>query len=338
MSLSLGELAVRFGCALRGDPQRRVDHIAPLGTADPTALSFLANPRLARQLSGTRAGAVVLEAASASACPVDALISDNPHALFARIAMLLYPTAVPSPGIHPSALVDAGAHIDPSARIEAFATVAAGARVGPRCLVGPLCIVGPEVLMGADTRLVGRVTLERGVRVGERVLIHPGAVIGADGFGYARDRQQWVKVPQVGGVVLGDDVEIGANSTVDRGAIDDTVLAEGVKLDNLVQIGHNVRIGAHTAIAGCTGVSGSTQIGARCMIGGGCGIAGHIQICDDAVVAGRTTVSRSIREPGAYASLIPAEPLRRWKRVVARLKMMAEREPGRPGVRRPRQS
>ncbi len=326
MSLALGELAVRFGCALRGDPERRVDHVAPLGAADPAALSFLANARLARQLSGTRAGAVVLEPGTAAACPVDALISPNPHALFARIAALLYPEPPAHPGIHASALVDPSAHVEPSAEIGPFVTIGAGARIGARCYVGPGCVIEAGVQLADDSRLVARVSLLQGVRVGQRVLMHPGVVIGADGFGFAREQARWLKVPQVGSVVIGDDVEIGANTTVDRGAIEDTVIAEGVKLDNLIQIGHNVHIGAHTAMAGCTGVGGSTHIGARCMIGGGAGIAGHIQICDDAVVAGRTTVSRSIRQPGAYASVIPAEPLRHWKRVVARLKLLAERD------------
>ncbi len=334
MSFALAELAVRFGCALRGDPQRRVDHVAPLAAADPTALSFLANPRLTRELAGTRAGAVVLEAAQAGHCPVPALITDNPHALFARIAALLHPTAPPSAGIHPSASVAPDASVEASVEVGAFALIGSGARIGARCLVGPGCVIGAGVQVGADTRLVARVTLLPGVRLGERVLIHPGAVIGADGFGFAREGGgEWVKVPQIGGVRIGDDVEIGANSTVDRGAIEDTVIESGVKLDNLVQIGHNVHLGAHTAIAGCTGISGSTRIGARCMVGGGVGVAGHIQICDGVVIAGRTTVSGSIREPGTYASLWSAEPIARWKRIVAGLKLAARRGSGGRGER-----
>ncbi len=333
MGLELGELAVRFGCALRGDPTLRVDHVAPLGAADPAALSFLANARMVRELARTRAGAVVLEEAAAPGCPVSALISDNPHALFARIAALLHPPSPPLPGVHATASVASDARVDASAEIGAFALIGRGAHIGPRCRIGPGCVVGEGVHIGADTRLVARVTLLPGVRVAERVLIHPGAVIGADGFGFARERAQWVKVPQVGGVRIDEDVEIGANSTVDRGAIEDTILEAGVKLDNLVQIGHNVHVGAHTAIAGCTGISGSTHIGARCMIGGGVGVAGHIQICDDVVIAGRTTVSGSIRNPGTYASLWSAEPLARWKRIVAGLKLASRRAPGGKGQR-----
>lgn len=328
MRIAVGELAVRFGCALRGDPLLCVDHVAPLGAADSSALSFLANPRLAPQLAATRAGAVVLEAASAELCPAAALITTNPHALFARIAALLHPVAPLSPGIHPSAAVDAGASVDPSAQIGALTVVAAGAVIGPRCLIGPGCVIGPQVHIGADSRLLARVTLVSAVRIGQRTLIQPGVVIGGDGFGFAREDGRWLKVPQVGAVLIGDDVEIGANTTIDRGAIEDTVIADGVKLDNLIQIGHNVHIGAHTAIAGCSGISGSARIGARCLIGGGAGIAGHIEICDDAVITALAAVTRSITQPGIYASLIPAEPLRRWKRIVGRLKLLAEREAG----------
>ncbi len=326
MGIALGELAVRFGCALRGDPERRVDHIAPLGAADAKALSFLANARLSSQLADTRAGAVVLSPENAELCPVAALISPDPHPLFARIATLLHPAPAPVPGIHASAVVDSSARIDPSAEIGAQCVIGPGVSIGPRCRIGPGSLLEQGVQVGADSQLVARVTLLHRVQLGRRVLIHPGAVIGADGFGYAREQGRWVKVPQIGTVILGDDVEIGANTTVDRGAMADTVLAEGVKLDNLIQIAHNVQIGAHTAIAACTGVSGSARIGARCMIGGGVGIAGHIEICDDVVIAGKSSVSGSIRQPGVYASLWPAEPMRSWKRTVARLKVLAQRE------------
>jgi UDP-3-O-[3-hydroxymyristoyl] glucosamine N-acyltransferase len=326
MSLTLGELAVRFGCALRGDPQARVDHVAPLWAADPRALSFLANPRLSAQLAGTRAGAVVIESASAAACPVPALITPNPHALFARIATLLHPAPVAAAGVHPSAVVDVLASVDPSAEVGPLVVVAAGAQIGPRCRIGAGSYIGPRARIGADSSLDAHVTLEAGVSVGERALIHAGAVIGSDGFGLAPEDGRWLKVPQVGSVRIGADVEIGANTTIDRGAIEDTVIADGVKLDNLIQVGHNVHIGAHSAVAACTGISGSTRIGARCMIGGGVGFNGHIEICDDVVIAGMSTVTHSIREPGTYGSLIPAEPMRRWRRAVARLKLLADRD------------
>ncbi len=326
MSVTLGELAVRFGCELRGDPAVRIEAVAALGTAGPGTLSFLANSKLAPQLAQTRASAVALEPRAAAACPVPALIGPNPHALFARIAALLYPLPALAPGVHPDAVIEPGASIDPSAQIGAHAVVGAEAVIGARCLIGPGCLIGPRARIGADSRLLGRVTVCERVCLGARVLVHPGAVIGADGFGYAREGAVWLKVPQVGSVSVGDDVEIGANTTIDRGAIGDTLIAEGVKLDNQIQIGHNVQIGAHTAIAACTGISGSTRIGARCMIAGGCGLAGHLTICDDVVITGMAMVSGSISQPGVYSSGIPLEPARRWRRVVARLKLMADRE------------
>jgi UDP-3-O-[3-hydroxymyristoyl] glucosamine N-acyltransferase len=327
MSLALGELAVRFGCELRGDPDVRVDTVAPLSAAGAGSLTFLANPKLKSQLAQTHAGAVVLDVRSADASPVPVLISANPHAVFARIATLLYPDPAPRPGVHPSAIVDPSARVDVSSEVGALCVIAAGVEVGARCVIGPGSLLERNVRVGPDCRLVARVTLGERVRLGSRVLIHPGAVLGADGFGYARDGARWLKVPQVGTVVVGDDVEIGANTTIDRGAIDDTVIEEGVKLDNQIQIGHNVQIGAHTAIAGCTGVSGSTRIGARCMIAGACGIAGHLVICDDVVITGFAMVSGSISKPGVYSSGIPIEPIRRWKRVVSRLKLLADRDP-----------
>jgi UDP-3-O-[3-hydroxymyristoyl] glucosamine N-acyltransferase len=326
MAIALGELAVRFGCELRGDPRTLVDHIAPLESAGPGALSFLANPKLRPALASTRASAVVLESQSAPSSPVDALISANPHALFARIANLIYPAPPPRPAIHATAVVDPAATIDSSAEIGAYAVIGANARVGARCVMGPACIIGPDASLGADCRLMARVTIERGVRMGDRVLIHPGVVIGADGFGLARDRDGWVKVPQIGSVRIGDDVEIGANTTIDRGAMDDTIISDGVKLDNQIQIGHNVFIGAHTAIAGCTGVAGSTRIGARCMIGGHVGFAGHIQICDDVVITGKSAVPHSIKQPGIYSGVVGLEPVRIWHRIVARMKLGVRRE------------
>ena len=327
MSVALGELAVRFGCELHGDPDVRIEAVAALASAGPGTLSFLSNPKLSSQLAQTRASAVVVDARNAAASPVPVLISSNPHALFARIAAVLYPEPPPRPGIHATAVVDPAASIDPSSEIGAYVVVGRGATIGPRCLIGPASLIGVEAVIGSDCRLVARVTLGERVRLSARVLIHPGAVLGADGFGYAREGERWLKVPQIGTVVIGEDVEIGANTTIDRGAIDDTVIAEGVTLDNQIQIGHNVQIGAHTAIAGCTGVSGSTRIGARCMIAGACGIAGHLVICDDVVITGFAMVSGSISKPGVYSSGIPIEPMRRWKRVVSRLKLLADRDP-----------
>ena len=322
MGISLGALAVRFGLELQGDPGVEVDAVASLREAGPGSVSFLANPRYRRYLAETRAGAVVLDRASAAGCPVPALIAGNPYAAYARIAAVLYPVPPVAPGVHPSAVVDPAARVAADACIGPQAIVEAGAEIGPRALVGPASVVMQGARIGADTRLVVRVTIYPGVVIGTRCVLHAGAVIGADGFGFAPDRDGFVKVPQVGSVLVGDDVEIGANTTVDRGAIEDTVIEDGVKLDNLVQVGHNVRIGAHTVVAGCAGISGSTVIGRRCMIGGAAGTVGHIEIADDVVVSGLTMVTRSLKEPGMYSSGWPAVPADEWRRIVAHVRRL----------------
>ncbi len=320
--LSLGEIAVRFGCELHGDPDVRVGAVASLHEAKPGTIAFLAHPRFRPGLSSTQASAVVLEAAALAECPVAALVAGNPHAVFARIATLLHPVADFVPGIDPSAVVAPDARIDPSACIGPLCVIGAGAVIGPRVQLGPGCILEREVQLAEDVRLVARVTLGASVSIGARTLIQPGAVIGADGFGFANDRGRWIKVPQIGTVTIGADVEIGCNTTIDRGALGDTVICEGVKLDNQIQIGHNVRIGAHTAMAACTGISGSTTIGERCMIGGSVGVNGHIEICDDVVITGFSMVSHSIREPGVYSGGLPFEKAAEWRRVVARFKRL----------------
>jgi len=322
MSVSIGELAVRFGCELRGDPGVEVQRVATLADADAQSVAFVANPRYRTQLAATRAAVVVLDEASAAGCPCAALISANPHATFARIAAVLHPAPAGTPGVHPSAVVAPGALIDPTAHVAALCVIGASARIGARAYVGPQCLIEEGVQVGSDVRLVGRVTLCRGVSIGERTVIQPGAVIGGDGFGFAQDAGRWLKVPQTGGVRIGSDVEIGSNTTIDRGAIDDTVIEEGAKLDNLIQIGHNVRIGAHTALAACVGVSGSTSIGRRCMIGGQVGIGGHLTICDDVMITGCTMVSHSVSRPGVYSGGIPLEEAHTWRRLVGRFKRL----------------
>lgn len=322
MSVSIGELAVRFGCELRGDPGVEVERVATLADADAKSVVFVANPRYRTQLAATRAAVVVLDQASAAGCPCAALISANPHATFARIAAVLHPAPAGTPGVHPSAVVAQGAQIDPTAHVAALCVIGAGARIGARAYVGPQCLIEEGVQVGADVRLLGRITLCRGVSIGERTVIQPGAVIGGDGFGFAQDAGRWLKVPQIGSVRVGCDVEIGSNTTIDRGAIEDTVIEEGAKLDNLIQIGHNVRIGAHTALAACVGVSGSTSIGRRCMIGGQVGIGGHLTICDDVMITGCTMVSHSVRRPGVYSGGIPLEEAHTWRRLVGRFKRL----------------
>jgi UDP-3-O-[3-hydroxymyristoyl] glucosamine N-acyltransferase len=319
---SLGDLAVRFGLVLRGDPSLRVSRVATLINAGEGAVSFLANAHYRKHLPATRAAAVILNEADAASCPVAALIDRNPYAAYARVATLLYPVPAPTPGIHASAVVHPDARISPTASVGPFCVIDAGAIVGDRVAIGPCSVVEAGVSIGADTRLVSRVTLGVNVRVGARCILHPGCVIGADGFGFAGDEQRWLKVPQVGAVRLGDDVDIGANTTVDCGAIEDTVIENGVKLDNQIQIGHNVTIGEHTIIASCTGVSGSTVIGKRCMIGGLVGFAGHITIADDVMITGFSMISASLEKAGSYSSGFPAQESRDWWRTVARLKRL----------------
>ncbi len=322
MAVSLGELATRFGCELAGDPERRVTRVATLANASGDALSFLANPAYRAELAGTRAGAVILRPDDAAACPVDALLSPEPYLLYARIAAVLHPPPEAPPGTHPSAVVAASAVLDEGVHVAANATVGERCRLGARVVVGPGCVVGDDVTLGDDTRLHANSTVLDRVSIGARCIIHPGAVIGSDGFGNAQGPDGWVKVPQVGGVRIGDDVEIGANTTIDRGAIDDTVIENGARLDNLIQIAHNVRIGEHTAIASQSGISGSTTIGRRCMLAGQTGIVGHVHIADDVVIGGATMVTKDITEPGFYTASFPAEPDREWKRRVARFRRL----------------
>ncbi len=316
---TLKALADRFGLTLRGDPDHRVGSLATLASAGPGDISFLANPAYARDLAECRAGAVIIGEDLAGRWSGNALISKNPYASWARIAALLHPLPAAEPGVHASAVVAQDAQVDPSASVGPQVSIGARARIGRNVVIGPGCVVAEDAVIGDDSRLVGRVYIGPQCRLGERVLVHPGAVIGADGFGLAMDAGQWIKVPQMGTVVVGDDCEIGANTTIDRGAIEDTELAEDVRLDNQVQIAHNVRIGAHTAIAGCVGIAGSTRIGSYCMIAGACGIGGHLSICDKVIVTAMSTVLDSITEPGEYGSGIPARPHARWKRILVRL-------------------
>src|SRR5882672_151179 len=324
MTVRLGELAVRFGCQLRGDPELGVEAVSTLEAARPGTVTFLANARYRKFLPATRATAVILEPAYAEECPGAALLSANPYAIYARVAALLHPAPQAPAGVHASAVIAADAAIAASACIGPLVVIEAGVRVGERAVIGPGCVLQAGAVVGADSHLVARVTLGRDAVIGARAILHPGSVVGADGFGFAREPAGWVKVPQLGAVRIGDDVEIGANTTIDRGAIEDTVIEEDVKLDNQIQIGHNVRIGAHTAIAGCVGISGSTTIGKRCMIGGAVGIAGHLSIADDVMITGLSLVSRSITKAGIYSSALPLEDARLFRRNAARFRHLDE--------------
>ena len=317
---TLGEIAARFGLELRGDAATEIRGVATLADAGPGQLGFLANPRYRTQLASTRADAIVLRAGDADAFPRAALIAPDPYVAFARVATLYERAPAAAPGVHASAVVGAGARIAASASIGPHSVVDAEAEIGEGAILGPHCVVGRGCRVGAQSRLVARVTLVQDVRLGKRVLIHPGAVIGADGFGIAFAKDHWEKVPQLGGVVIGDDSEIGANTTIDRGALGDTVLEEDVRLDNQIQIAHNVFVGAHTAMAGCAAVAGSARIGRYCLIGGAAGILGHLEIADRVTVTAMSLVTHSLREPGEYSSGTPIQENRHWRRNAARFK------------------
>ena len=320
----LGQLAARFGLEARGDAATRIAGVGTLEHAGPGQLAFLANPAYRRHLPGTGAAAVVLAAADAAACPVPCLVAPEPYAAFARIAALFETPPVAAPGVHPSAVVEEGAQVDATASVGPLCHVAASARIGAGARLGPGCLVGDDCVVGEGCELLARVTLVARVRLGRRVRLHPGAVLGAEGFGLAMADGRWLKVPQLGGVVVGDDCEVGANTTIDRGAIEDTVLEEDVRLDNLIQVGHNVRIGAHTAMAGCVAVAGSTRIGRYCLIGGGAGFVGHIEVGDRVRIGAMSLVTHSLAGPGEYNSGTPLQPSRQWRRNAARFKQLDE--------------
>ncbi|WP_434025978.1 UDP-3-O-(3-hydroxymyristoyl)glucosamine N-acyltransferase [[Pseudomonas] boreopolis] len=316
------DIAERFGLQVHGDGGVAIHGVATLAHAGPGQLSFLANPRYRAQLADSRAGVVVLRADDAEAASGTALVAKDPYTVFAKIAALFDVPPARAAGIHPSASIDPSATVSPTAHVGPFASIGARSVIGDGCIVGPGCVIGEDCEIGEGSELIARVTLVTRVRLGKRVRVHPGAVLGADGFGLAMDAGRWIKVPQLGGVVIGDDCEIGANSCVDRGALEDTVLEEDVRIDNLVQIAHNCRIGAHTAIAGCTGIAGSARIGRYCLIGGHVGVVGHLEICDKVVITGKSVVRNSIHEPGEYSSGTPLTDNRTWRKNAARFKQL----------------
>ena len=311
-SFSLAELAGRFGGTVLGDADVRIHQVASLETAGPHDISFLTNSKYQKLLSTTRAGAVLLADDCVAAARLPRIICKNPYASYARIAALINPESRPSAGIHAKAVVDSRAKVAASASVGPCAVIESGAEVGDGVVIGANCCVGENVRIGAQSRLHASVTVYHDCEIGQRVILHSGVVIGADGFGMAPDEGRWLKIPQIGRVIIGDDVEIGANTTIDRGALDDTVIEEGVKLDNQIQIGHNCRIGAHTAIAGCTGIAGSTRIGKHCMVGGAAMISGHLTIGDRVVIGGGSVVAKSIHSPGTYTAVYPLQPHSQW--------------------------
>lgn len=322
--MTLAQLAAVAGGQVHGDPQVLIHRVATLQDAEPGEISFLANQRYRSQLAETRASAVILAEHDAGACPTNCLVCANPYLAHARVTEVLHPAAAAVPGVDPSAV------IDPTARIGRDVRIGANCYVGPSVVladsvdIGPNCVLLDGVQVGEGARLVASVTLGSRTRLGARCLIHPGAVIGSDGFGLANDNGVWVKVPQVGCAVLGDDVEVGSCTSIDRGAIADTVIAAGVKIDSQVHIAHNVHIGRHTAIAGCAAVAGSSRVGEFCTIAGGAGITGHVVLGDHVHVSGVTAVTRSLPEPGVYTGTVPAMEHSAWQRNFARLRHLEE--------------
>lgn len=321
---TLGQLADYLGATLRGDPASVVSGLATLQEAGPQQLSFLANPQYRKYLAGCQACAVLLKPEDAETYTGSALILADPYLAYARVSHLFEtrPTAIS--GIHPTALIAEDAWIDSTASIGAYVVVESGARIGADVIIGAHSYIGARVQLGEGGRLAPRVTLCHDVVIGKRVVIQSGAVVGSEGFGFASEKGHWQKIAQIGAVRVGDDVEIGANTTIDRGALSDTLIGEGVKLDNQIQIAHNVQVGDHTAMAACVGISGSTKIGRHCMIAGGVGMVGHISVCDGVFVTGMTMVTRSITEPGAYSSGTAMQTAAEWKKSAARIRRLDE--------------
>lgn len=318
----LADILAELGGELVGDPGIEIRRLATLESAGPGDLSFLSDRRHRAKLRATQAAAVILSRADRDATALPRILCDDPYVYYARAARLFSPEARPAPGVHPRAVVDGGARIPDSAAIGPGCHIGTGAQLGERVVIGSNCSIGDNVHIGADSRLYPSVTVYPGCIIGERALIHAGVVIGADGFGMAAEGGRWIKIPQTGRVIIGDDVEIGANTTIDRGALDDTVIEDGVKLDNQIQIGHNVRVGAHTAMAGCVAIAGSTKIGSHCAIGGAARIIGHLTIADRVTVFAAAVVTKSITRAGTYAGSLPAAPSLQWAKTVAHLRSL----------------
>ncbi len=317
---TLRQLAERLGAELRGNPELLISGLATLQDAQPEQLSFLANVQYKKYLADTKAGAVILHPTEVEGFSGNCLVIANPYLAYAQLSHLFDRKPLPKAGIHPSALVAEDAFVDPTASVGAYAVIESGVSIGAGVVIGAHCFIGARSQIGENGWLAPRVTLYHDVRVGKRVVIQSGAVIGGEGFGFANHQGQWKKIAQLGGVSIGDDVEIGANTTIDRGALADTIISNGVKLDNQIMIAHNVQIGEHTAMAACVGISGSTKIGRHCTIAGGVGMVGHIEVCDNVFVTGMTMVTRSITEPGAYSSGTAMQPAAEWRKSAARIR------------------
>ena len=322
VGISLRQLAECCGAELAGDGDVVIDRVATLDSAGEGAIAFLSNPKYRSRLAATRASAVIVAPGDALATALPKLVTSNPYAAYARVAAMLHPARVPEAGVHPTAVIAASARVAPTAAVGAHAVIGQRTTIGERAQVGAGTVIGDDCSVGDDCLLHPRVVMYAASVVGPRTIIHSGAVIGADGFGMAEHEGRWLKVPQLGRTLIGADVEIGANTTIDRGAIGDTVIENDVKLDNQIQIGHNCRIGAHTAIAGCVGIAGSATIGRNCKIGGAAMISGHLEIAAGTVISAATVVFDSIGSPGIYTGAFPALPHREWKHVAAAIRRL----------------
>ncbi len=318
--ITLGEIVSQFGLELIGDADYAIEGVAPLQSGEPHKISFLANPKFSDYLNSTQAGAVIVEPAFASASHLNLLVHDNPYACFAKIASLYQRSSGSPAGVHATAVVDSAATVDPESSLGAHVVIGAGSKIAAGATLHPGVVVGRDCEVGEGTVLHANVTLYDDVHLGARVTIHSGAVIGADGFGIAWEDGGWIKVPQLGGVRIGDDCEIGANTSIDRGALEHTVLEQDVQLDNQVHIAHNVHIGAHTAMAGCAAAAGSARIGSNCMIAGGAGVLGHLEVADGVTITAMSLVTHSLRQPGTYSSGTALDENRKWRKSAARFK------------------
>ncbi|MDE1195321.1 UDP-3-O-(3-hydroxymyristoyl)glucosamine N-acyltransferase [Pseudomonas sp. Bc-h] len=321
-TITLGQLAEFLGATLRGPEDKQITGLATLQEAGPGQVSFLANPQYRKFLATTHAAAVLLKPADAEGYAGDALLIADPYLAYARISHLFDPKPKAAPGIHPTAVIADDAVVDAAASVGAYAVIESGAQIAAGVTIGAHCFIGARSVIGEGGWLAPRVTLYHDVRIGQRVVIQSGAVLGGEGFGFANQKGVWQKIAQIGGVTIGDDVEIGVNTAIDRGAMDDTRIGNGVKLDNQIQIAHNVQVGDHTAMAACVGISGSAKIGKHCMLAGGVGLVGHIEICDGVFITGMTMVTRSITEPGSYSSGTAMQPAAEWRKSAARIRQL----------------
>lgn len=320
--LRLDEIVNRLGGSLEGDGSVIVSQVGSLASAGAEQIAFIVSPRYRQQLQATRAAAVIIPPQFAGDTDLPRIVHQNPYAYYARVVALLTPALLRLPGIHPSAVVNS--EIPASVSIGERVVVGAGVKLGENVTVYPGCVIGDGVSIGDESLLYPNTVIYHNCVIGKRAVIQAGAVIGSDGFGFAKDGECWIKIPQIGRVVIGDDVEIGANTSIDRGALDDTVIGDGVKLDNQIQIAHNVVIGDHSAMAGCVGIAGSTKIGRRCTVGGAGMVIGHLELADDVHVSAGTMVTKSLRKPGQYTSIFPLEEHEEWLHNAAQIKRLAK--------------